>query len=38
VVLFSRDDRTEARLRAGEAYTRRSVEAERLGISRSAIT
>ena len=38
VVLFTRDDGPEPRLRAGEAYTRLSVEAERLGLSSSAMT
>lgn len=38
VVVFSRDDDATARLRAGEAYTRLSVEAERLGLATSAMT
>jgi nitroreductase len=38
VVLFSRDDDATARLRAGEAYTRLSVDAERLGLASSAMT
>lgn len=38
VVLFSRDDDATARLRAGEAYTRLSVNAERLGLATSAMT
>ena len=38
LVLFSRDDDTATRLRSGEAYTRLSVEAERLGLASSAIT
>jgi hypothetical protein len=38
LVLFSRDDDPAARLRAGEAYTRLSVEAERLGLASSAMT
>jgi nitroreductase len=38
VVLFSRDDDAATRLRAGEAYTRLSVKAERLGLATSAMT
>jgi nitroreductase len=38
LVLFSRDDDTATRLRAGEAYARLSVEAERLGLASSPIT
>jgi nitroreductase len=38
VVVFTVDDTPEARLRAGEAYTRLSVEAERLGLASSAMT
>ena len=38
LVLFTVDDDEEARLRAGEAYVRVSVEAERLGLASSALT
>ncbi|MCM3920340.1 nitroreductase [Frankia sp. AiPs1] len=38
VVLFSLDDDDAARLRAGEAYARLSVDAERLGLATSAMT
>jgi nitroreductase len=38
LVLFTEDDGPEARLRAGEAYVRVSVEAERLGLASSAVT
>lgn len=38
VVLFSLDDDAAARLRSGEAYTRMSVDAERLGLATSAMT
>jgi hypothetical protein len=38
VVLFSTTDDRAARLRAGEAYARISVEAERLGLASSALT
>jgi nitroreductase len=38
VVLFSRDDDATTRLRAGEAYTRLSVDAERCGLATSAMT
>jgi nitroreductase len=38
VVVFTRDDDATALLRAGEAYTRLSVEAERLGLATSAMT
>lgn len=38
VVLFTTGDDGEARLRAGEAYVRVSVEAERLGPASSALT
>jgi nitroreductase len=38
VVLFSTSDDRAARLRAGEAYARISVEAERLGLASSALT
>ncbi|HST64705.1 MAG TPA: nitroreductase family protein [Mycobacteriales bacterium] len=38
VVVFSADDDRDARLRAGEAYARLSVEAERLGLASSAMT
>jgi nitroreductase len=38
LVLFSRDDGPAVRLRAGEAFTRLSVEAERLGLASSAMT
>ena len=38
VVLLSTEDDAEARLRAGEAYTRLSVEAERHGLASSALT
>jgi nitroreductase len=38
LVLLSTGDGTEQRLRAGEAYVRVSVEAERLGLASSAMT
>lgn len=38
LVLFTAGDDREARLRAGEAYARVSVEAERLGLASSALT
>jgi nitroreductase len=38
LVVFSTADNREARLRAGEAYARISVEAERLGLASSAMT
>ena len=38
LVLLSRGDGPEQRLRAGEAYLRVSVEAERLGLASSAMT
>jgi len=38
IVLFSTSDDRAARLRAGEAYARISVEAERLGLGSSALT
>jgi nitroreductase len=38
IVLFSTDDDRAARLRAGEAYARISVEAQRLGLASSALT
>ena len=38
IVLFSTADDRAARLRAGEAYARVSVEAERLGLASSAMT
>ena len=38
IVLFSTADDRTARLRAGEAYARISVEAERLGLASSAMT
>ena len=38
LVVFTIDDTPEARLRAGEAYMRLSVEAERLGLASSAMT
>jgi nitroreductase len=38
VVVFSRDDDTTSRLRAGEVYTQLSVDAERLGLATSAMT
>lgn len=38
LVIFTVDDDRAARLRAGEAYTRVSVEAERLGLASSAMT
>ncbi len=38
VVLFTTGDDRTARLRAGEAYARISVEAERLGLASSAMT
>ena len=38
LVLLSRGDAPEQRLRAGEAYLRVSVEAERLGLASSAMT
>lgn len=38
VVVFTVDDDATTRLRAGEAYTRLSVEAERLGLATSAMT
>jgi nitroreductase len=38
LVLFTVADDEEARLRAGEAYVRVSVEAERLGLASSALT
>jgi nitroreductase len=38
IVLFSMADDRAARLRAGEAYARISVEAERLGLASSAMT
>jgi nitroreductase len=38
LVLLSRGDGPEQRLRAGEAYVRTSVEAERLGLASSAMT
>jgi nitroreductase len=38
LVLLTTDDDTGARLRAGEAYVRVSVEAERLGLASSAMT
>jgi nitroreductase len=38
VVIFTEADTAEARLRAGEAYVRMSVEAERLGLASSALT
>ena len=38
VVVFTVEDTPEARLRAGEAYTRLSVEAEGLGLGSSAMT
>jgi len=38
LVLFSAGDGPEQRLRAGEAYLRVSVEAERLGLASSAMT
>jgi hypothetical protein len=38
IVLFSTADDRAARLRAGEAYARISVEAERLGLASSAMT
>lgn len=38
VVVFTRDDDAATRLRAGEAYTQLSVDAERLGLATSAMT
>jgi nitroreductase len=38
IVIFTTRDDAEARLRAGEAYLRLSVEAERLGLGTSALT
>jgi hypothetical protein len=38
LVVFTRDDDTEARLRAGMAYARLSVAVERLGLASSAMT
>jgi nitroreductase len=38
LVVFTIEDSAEARLRAGEAYARVSVEAERLGLGSSAMT
>jgi hypothetical protein len=38
LVVFTVDDTPEARLRAGEAYARLSVEVERLGLASSAMT
>jgi len=38
LVLLSTDDGDEARLRAGEAYLRVSVEVQRLGLASSALT
>jgi nitroreductase len=38
LVVFSRDDDADARLRAGEVFTRLSVQAERLGLATSAMT
>ncbi len=38
LVVFTTEDGREARLRAGEAYARVSVEAERLGLGSSAMT
>jgi nitroreductase len=38
LILFTTDDDRAARLRAGEAYARLSVEAERLGLASSAMT
>ena len=38
IVLFSTADDRVARLRAGEAYARISVEAERIGLASSAMT
>jgi nitroreductase len=38
IVLFSTADDRAARLRAGEAYARISVEAQRLGLASSAMT
>ena len=38
VVVFSRDDDAATRLRAGEAYTQLSVDAQRLGLATSAMT
>ena len=37
-MVFTVEDTPEARLRAGEAYARLSVEAERLGLGSSAMT
>lgn len=38
LVLFSTGDDADSRLRAGEAYARVSVEAERMGLATSAVT
>lgn len=38
LVVFTTEDGREARVRAGEAYARASVEAERLGLGSSAMT
>jgi nitroreductase len=38
LVVFTTEDTPEARLRAGEAYARLSVEAERVGLGSSAMT
>src|SRR5829696_2764355 len=38
LVIFTSDDDAAARLRAGEAYARISVEAQRLGLASSALT
>lgn len=38
LVLFTRDDDPVTRLRAGEAYARLSIEAQRLGLASSAMT
>jgi nitroreductase len=38
LVIFTTDDDRTARLRAGEAYVRLSLEAERLGLASSAMT
>lgn len=38
LVLFTRDDDPATRLRAGEAFARLSIEAERLGLASSAMT
>ena len=38
LILFTTGDHREARLRAGEAYARVTIEAQRLGLASSAIT